>query len=308
MKIIDTHIHLYDFKKGRPGASHMQPLGYGKVCRSEKQGRIAPPSFADCTSSPEILLEYMDWCGVEKGILMSNPYYGYFNGYVKEAVMKNPDRLRGVALVDVLKGRAAADELEKIYQEGVLFGMAFETANTFMAKPEMHLGDSFLEPLWQCMNAYKQPAFIHMFTGTDIEDVEILSEDYPDIKFILCHLGADAVWGANAGPDGLAKLYEIAAGRENVFVDLSSIPDYLDEEYPFPTAVRRIQDAWNKIGAQKMLWASDYPGMLTQATYKQLINLVLKECREIPMRDKELIMGLNAEHLLFEQNEKEEKL
>ena len=115
----------------------------------------------------------------------------------------------------------------------------------------------------------------------------------------MCHLGADAVWGAGAGADRVTKIYEIAAGRENVFVDLSSIPDYLDEDYPFPTAVRRIQDTWKVIGAEKMLWASDYPGMLTQATYSQLINMSVKECREIPMRDKELIMGLNADHLLF---------
>ena len=136
MKIVDTHIHLYDFKRGSMGAGHMRPLGFGKVYYNGITGRIAPPSFVDCTSSPEILLEYMDWCDVEKGIVMSNPYYGYFNEYVKEAVQKYPKRLKGVALVDVLKGRDAADELEKIYQEGILFGMAFETANTFMLKPE----------------------------------------------------------------------------------------------------------------------------------------------------------------------------
>lgn len=302
MKIIDTHIHLYDFRKGSPGASDMRPLGYGRVCQCKVQGRIAPPSFSDCTSSPDILLEYMDWCGVEKGIIMSNPYYGYFNEYVKEAVLNHPGRLKGVALVDVLQGKDAADELEKIYQEGILFGMAFETANTFMMRQGARLSDPFMEPVWQCMNAYGQPAFIHMFTGYDLEDVKNLSKNYPKINFILCHIGADAVWGVNASPDRTGQLYDIAAERENVYVDLSSVPDYLDEDYPFPTAVQRIQDTWNKIGAQKMLWASDYPGMLTQATYNQLINLVLKECRKIPLRDKELIMGLNADHLLFEQS------
>lgn len=301
MKIVDTHIHLYDFEQGLSGASHMRPIGYGKVRQSGMTSRIAPPSFVDCVSSPDILLEYMDWCGVEKGILMSNPYYGYFNEYVKEVVQKYPKRLKGVALVDVIKGRDAADELEKIYEEGVLFGMAFETANTFMMKPGARLSDTFMEPVWQCMNAYKQPAFIHMFTESDIKDAESLSKKYPEITFVLCHLGADAVWRAGASADRITKIYEIAADRENVFVDLSSIPDYLDEDYPFPTAVRRIQDTWKAIGAEKMLWASDYPGMLTQATYSQLINMVVKECREIPIRDKELIMGLNADHLLFGQ-------
>lgn len=302
MKIIDTHIHLYDFKQGVPGASHMRPLGYGKVCQSGKLGRIAPPSFDDCVSSPEILVEYMDWCHVCKGIIMSNPYYGYFNDYVKKAVQIYPERLKGVALVDVLKGREAADELERIYQEGILFGMAFETANTFMMKPDAGLNDDFMEPIWQCMNAYGQPAFIHMFTKSDIKDVEVLSGNYPDVKFILCHIGADAAWGPNAGASRIAKIYEIITKRDNVFVDLSSIPDYLNEEYPFPTSVRRIQDTWKIIGAEKMLWASDYPGMLTQATYHQLIHMVVSECKEIPMRDKEFIMGLNAKYLLFQED------
>lgn len=300
MLIVDTHMHLYDFRKGVPGGNGMSPIGFGKVMKTDGESRTAPPSFDDCVSSAEIAVAYMDWCGVDKGIIMANPYYGYFNSYIEEAVEKFPDRFRGVALVDILKGREAARELENIYQKGILFGMAVETANTFFDHPGARLTDAACHHVWNCMAAYSQPLFAHIFTQDDLEDISLLSTEYPDITFILCHIGADAVWGADAAERSFARLCDIVNSRNNVYVDLSSIPDYLNEEYPFPTAAARIEDTWRAIGAEKMLWATDYPGMLTQATYKQLIKLVTDECRSIPASEKELIMGQNAIKLLFE--------
>lgn len=299
MKVIDTHIHLYDFRKGDFEQTGMVPVGYGRALWHGEEKRIAPPSFQDCTSSLEILFEYMDWCQVEKGIVLSNPYYGYFNEYIADAVRKSSGRLKGVALVNVLKGKMAADQLEKIYQDNILFGMAFETKSTFFEKPYIRLSNPLIEPVWECMNAWKQPAFLHIFTEEDVEDVEILSKQYKDISFVLCHIGADAAWGIGAKPYTILKLYEIVSKRENVFVDVSSIPDYGKEKYPFSTAVRRIQNTWKVIGGEKMIWGSDYPGMLTQATYRQLMDIVMEECKEIPHKEKEWIMGDNAERLFF---------
>ena len=300
MLIVDTHMHLYDFAKGVPGGNGMSPLGFGRVMKADGESRTAPPAFDDCASSPEIAIAYMDWCGVDKGIIMANPYYGYFNRYIEQAVEKYPDRFRGVALVDILKGREAARELEDIYRRGTLGGMAVETANTFYGHPGARLTDASCHHVWSCMAAYSQPLFAHLFTREDLEDIGLLSELYPDMKFILCHIGADAVWSRGAAEGSFEVLCDIVNSRNNVYVDLSSIPDYLDEEYPFPTAAARIVRTWELIGAGKMLWATDYPGMLTQATYKQLIRLITEECRRIPDSDKELIMGQNAIKLLFE--------
>lgn len=48
-----------------------------------------------------------------------------------------------------------------------------------------------------------------------------------------------------------------------------------------------------------MMWSSDYPGMLVMATYRQLIDLIVKNCKAIPAGDKEKIMGLNAYNMFF---------
>ena len=107
----------------------------------------------------------MDWCGIEKALLMPNPFYGYHNYYFKESVKKYPDRLRGVALVDIMKGKAAAEELAQIYDEGILFGMKIEVDSTFQCAPGTRLADPKLAPVWDCCEQYHQPMFILCSAG-----------------------------------------------------------------------------------------------------------------------------------------------
>ena len=45
------------------------------------------------------------------------------------------DRLRGVALVDIMKGQEAARELASIYDQGILFGFKVEVDSTFQCAP-----------------------------------------------------------------------------------------------------------------------------------------------------------------------------
>ena len=88
----------------------------------------------------------------------------------------------------------------------------------------------------------------------------------------------------------------------NIYLDTSSISAYFDgkEDYPYPSAVQVIEKAWKQVGAEKLLWASDFPGMLSHATLQELIHLITRQCH-IPERDKEWIMGENARKLFFEK-------
>lgn len=299
MEIIDTHAHVYDVISGMIDQIPMNSLDYGKVTIGDEVRRILPPSFQNSASTAELLLEYMDWGNVERAVMMANPYYGFHNEYIEKCSKKYSDRLIGIALVDVLQGKKAADELENIYKKGVLKGMAFETKSTFQMEPERRMADTMLEPLWECIAAYKQPVFIHMFRNEDIEDVELLSSRYPEITFTLCHIGADACLGKEARENNLEKVFEIVSKHQNVYIDTSSVPDYFPEEYPFKESIKILEKAWRKVGPEKLMWATDYPGMLTKATYKQLIDLILNGCKNIPFAHKEMIMGKNAAELFF---------
>lgn len=249
-------------------------------------------------STGEKLVKCMDEHSVNKSILIGNPYYGFFNEITKKCCLDYPERFIGVALVDVLEGEKAARELESLYQEGILFGMAIESASTFAKSPETRMSDRLLEPIWECIGAYKQPVFLHMFRDEDLIDIDELSGRYPDSPFICCHLGADACHGSASKEKNFEYLLDIAQRRENILFDTSSLPDYYPQQYPFTSSCRMIEKVWEKLGAERILWGSDYPGMLKFATYDQLIDIVRRDCKGIPEHDLELIMGQNA-HRVF---------
>ena len=290
MQIIDVHAHIYKYIAGITQGMPLSSFCYGKAKLGNGEMQILPPAFEKSNSTVETLLAYMDWCGIDKALLMPNPLYGFHNCYFEESVQKYPDRFKGVALVDVLKGKRAAEELADIYDQGKLFGLKIEVDSTFQCAPDTHLGDEVLAPVWDCCNQYKQPCFIHMFRTEDIVDL---------YKFVLCHMGADACFSKGLPASNIERLIQLIKSRSNVYMDTSTVPVYFDEEYPWSSSVNIIEHCYQAVGAEKLMWASDYPGMLKYGTMQQLINVVKEHCKHITISDLALIMGENARRLFF---------
>jgi predicted TIM-barrel fold metal-dependent hydrolase len=299
MRIIDIHAHIYQKVAGITKGQPMSSTRLGRVMIGNQEIQFLPPSFGLSNSTDETLIAYMDWCGIEKALLMPNPYYGYHNDYFKSGIKKYPDRFKGVALVDILKGEAAAKELAEIYDEGILFGFKIEVDSTFQCSLGKRMTDKDLAPVWDCCNQYHQPVFIHMFRDCDVKDLEVLVKSYRQITFIICHMGADACFLPTTDRNNFNKVLQIVKENDNAYIDTSTVPVYFTEEYPFPSSVVVIEKAYRTVGPEKLMWASDYPGMLNHATLKQLINLVLNGCTNIPYEHKEMIMGGNANRLFW---------
>lgn len=298
MTVIDIHAHIFPKVAGITNGSPMtgEPLGRVRVGNELRQ--FLPPAFENTRSTPEMLIAYMDWCGIAKAVLMPNPYYGYFNDYLIDAVSHYPSRFRAVALTDFLKGKKAAEELASLYDNTCLFGYKIETDSTFQCAPQKHMVDAEFLPIWDCINAYRQPVFVHLFTARDVADICTLAKRFPDIRFFLCHMGADACFGPMASPAAFDALLERFRVLPNLYMDTSTVPHYFQEEYPFPSSAEIIKRGYRAFGPERILWASDYPGMLNHATLMELIDLVKKHC-SIPESDLRLIMGENAQRLFF---------
>ncbi len=304
MTVIDIHAHIYPYVAGITQGQPMTGLSLGRVQIGNRVVQFLPPSFESVRSTAEMLLGYMDWRGVQKALLMANPYYGYHNDYFIEAVTKYPDRFKGVALVDINKGEDAARELAALYDNTPLFGFKVETDSTFQCAPGRRMTDEACAPVWQCVNDYRQPAFIHPFTQADLEDIRALAQRYQDIRFIICHMGADACFGPRAAQGAYDFLLETAQAQENIWLDTSTVPVYFGgageacERYPFPQAQSIIEKGYRALGPERLLWSSDYPGMINHATYQQLIDLVAQH-PAISDAHKEMILGSNAARLFF---------
>lgn len=299
MQVIDIHAHVYPKVAGITQGQPMTSMHNGKVMIGNTEKQFLPPSFVNCNSTTDVLIDYMNWRGIEKALLMPNPYYGYFNHYFKQSAAEYPDRLKGVALVNFLDGQKAADELAAIYDEKSLMGFKIETDSTFQCRPSGRMTDSEFAPVWDCCNQYHQPVFIHPFRNCDVEDLMKLPVMYPKINFVICHMGADACFGKGVREENFRDVMQIVKKNSNVYIDTSTVPDFFQDNYPWPSAVEVIETCCNIVGAEKIMWASDYPGMLRHGTLKQLIDMVAVECRNIREEDKKLILSENARRLFF---------
>ncbi len=303
MKIVDVHAHIYTKVAGITNGAPMTSESLGKVRVGNEIRQFLPPAFEHTRSTVEMLIAYMDWCKIDKALLMPNPYYGYHNDYFIQSACQYPERLRAVALVDLIKGAAAAEELAWLYDNTCLFGFKVETDSTFQCAPYKHMSDADLKPVWDCCSQYRQPVFLHLFTYQDILDLITLVKEFPRISFIICHMGADACFGTGARTGAFQTILELVKNNSNVYIDTSTVPVYFDEEYPFPSSVKVIEKCYRTVGAEKMMWGSDYPGMLNHATIRQLINLTATQCA-IPENDLKLIMGENADRMFFQGSDK----
>ena len=299
MQIIDTHVHLFDHLSAIRDGQPTRALRDGKIRIGNRSEQALPPAFEKMESRAHTLLAYMDWCGVSKALLMPNPYYGYFNDYFIESIEKYPEKLKGVALVDPLKGMDAAIELQTIYDKTPLFGLKIEVLSTFQCAPQKNICSEELLPIFDCLNENHQPIFIHMLDQEDIGRVKKLSSRFPNITWILCHLGADSCFGKGYNLAAFEDLLTFCKSNEKVYLETSSVECFFNEEYPFSSSVKIIEKAYHAVGAEKMMFGSDYPGTLMLGTMPQLIHMISQNCSEIPMSDREQILSGTAKELFF---------
>ena len=130
MKIIDIHTHVYPEIRGISEGMYFASKGYGICKHGNEDVQFLPPSFVKSNSPVEVHRAYMKWLGIDQALLMANTLYGYYNDYISESVKKYPDVYRGVAFVEPFRGEASVQELAKVYEEGVLFGMKLPHGRT----------------------------------------------------------------------------------------------------------------------------------------------------------------------------------
>lgn len=292
MEVVDAHVHLFRRFAGIMSGVPIVSADYGRVKVGNSLQQFLPPSFERSDSSLETFMAHMDWADISKAVLVPNVIYGYHNDYAAEACELYPDRFRAVALVDIVRAQRAASELERYVGSGFFCGLKIETQSAFECSPGLRLDDPSLDPVWEYCNDMKMIVMIHLCRSHDPPSLRALVNRYNGIKFVICHLGSPPC-------EGWAEILEMGHGH-SVWMELSGLPGrWIGEDYPYPTAVWHIERAYQELGPGRLIWASDYPGILAQCTYRQTLDMVRKECKHIPDRDKDMVLGQNALELFW---------
>ncbi|MAE61147.1 MAG: hypothetical protein CMJ49_07305 [Planctomycetaceae bacterium] len=277
--IADVHTHVYPAMRGRLGPA--EDLGYGRVRFNGVVRQGLPPSERETRFTAEQMIAYQDWAGVDHAVLLQGPAYGECNDYAREAVRAYPDRLTAAAYFDPW-----ADEPRRTL-EGLMDEQGFEIIKMEFSDgyglrglhPEARLDDAAVAWVWETLNGRGAVLVLDLGVIGDgsyqTNAVRAMAEDHRDMTIVIAHLGqASAVIDRDAGARQ-AWLDQVGLGRlANVWLDVAALPAFFpDESFPYPSAVRVVEEAFDLVGPEKIMWGTDMPGTLVRATYPQMVEL-----------------------------------
>ena len=301
--IIDSHAHIMTAVHGTSATGPTRSLSWGKVRWGDKTIQLLPPFNESTTFPAEALLAQMDWAGVERAVLLQGPFYGEANAYVASAVECWPDRFVGAFAPDP-QAPNAQEIFKRCVEEYGLRIVKFElTEPTGLTGRYPDLRIDAPQFSWIFDAAQRDGLVVTFDLGKigsrayQTEAVASIAERYPDLQIVIAHLAQPPTnESGNAELNAIWEEQILLGHRANVSFDLSALPAYSPsyDEYPYAAAQDYIRRAAQLIGAGKIMWGTDVPGLLTSGSYRQLLNYVRLHCDFLSAGEKAQVLGLNA--------------
>lgn len=300
--VIDAHAHIFPAVQGSTGIGSTRGLSYGRIAVGDEETQLLPPYNETTVFTPEMLLANMDWAGVAKAVLLQGPFYGECNSYVLEALDRYPDRLVGAAYFDPW-GSGNRQDFETITASSkfrVVKLECSEATGLCGLHPDARLDMREIAWLWDALE--RRGLVLTLDLGAigsrsyQTDAVRTIAEVHPDLRIVIAHLAqpnpsaeADVEqWNLWCEQIDLAQL-------PNVWFDTAALPAYLpNEDFPYPAAERYLHLALERIGASKILWGTDLPGLLRHLNYPQLVRLAQLHTQSLSPNEQTMILGENA--------------
>ena len=287
--LIDAHSHLW---------LRQDTVIDGKVIRSLKNGRsifldeevqMLPPFMTDGVNSAEVFLSNMDYAQVAAAVVVQELIDGCQNDYLAQVQRQYPDRFFCMGMAWNM------EEAQTVVQAG-LKGIAYPGHR--MTRP---LTD--LMPIFKLMEA--QGMVLSMCLADNeaqLSQMEEVIAECPSLRIAIGHFGMANPPVTPPWEDRRWRNEIRLARHENVRIETGGITWlYNSEFYPFPSAVRTIREAAGLVGADKLMWGSDYPRTITAITYRMSYDFIVKS-QELSDKEKRLLLGENARTFYGFQN------
>ncbi len=275
--IVDFHTHLFS----------------PQVKKNRDEYIKADPCFALLYSDPkaklvtaEELISSMDETGVDVSVILNIGWTRHemcieSNDYILEVVARYPKRLVGFCAVK-LESPQAAREIERCAKSGI--------KGVGELRPDVQLLDpgnkQIMEPVIKVMREHNLILLTHAsepvghhYPGKGTITPDILYSfitSFPDLPLVCAH------WGG--GFPFYALMPEVKEAMDNVFFDTAASP--------FLYSHKIYSQVIQLVGADKILFGSDYPLLGQSRIIEEIKSLELEE--EV----KAKILGGNAQRLL----------
>ena len=266
--IIDAHAHLWKKQNGIINGNPVYDVGGGKSDFGGEIRQMMPPYMTDGENSVERFLANMDYAGVSGAVITQEYIDGNQDGYLLEC---KSDRIKICALYE-----------EKTLGDVSGFDGIKICAGRLADKNLLN----YLEPF---RIANDNGKFISIDLADGDEQTEMMQkiiEMFPDLRIAIGHFGM-------VTRENWLEQIKLAKNK-NVFIESGGITWLFNGEfYPYPSAVKAINEAADLVGFEKLMWGSDYPRTMTAIAYKMSLDFIEKTT-EISEENKKLILGENA--------------
>ncbi len=229
----------------------------------------------------------MDKAGVARSVVLNigwttHELCAQTNDYILESIARYPDRLTGFISVQPESRDGALDEIERCVRGGI--------RGVGEIRPDMSLFDlmdeEVMPPFINAVRKHKLMLLIHtsepvghIYAGKGTVTPEAIYpfiSRYPDLKLVLAH------WGG--GLPFYALMPEVKQAMRNVFFDTAASPLLYSPDV-YEQVVRLV-------GAERILFGSDYPLLEQGRVVKEIKSL------NLPEETKNMILSGNAQRLL----------
>jgi len=276
--IIDAHAHVWD---GTAAGKDPGPVRAGYSAQSQ-----APV---------ELLLDYMDEAGVQKAVLVQPWFYQWDNAYLAGCLARYPGRFRGVCVVDP-RGAGAPAALQRWRDQGVTGIRLRPRRLGGVPVPGPWLGTDETLPLWEAI-AETDTIVCTLGSEAELAALPALLQRLPSVKVVVDHLNIPV---ASEGLGQRRFQACLALARfPTVFVKIAGFHQWCQERYPFRDGIPYLEAAVKAFGAERCMWASDYPHVLAGCGYLRSRNLLARQAKFLSAEQLKWVMGKTAERLWF---------
>jgi len=276
--IVDFHTHVF---------SRRVKENRGKYVESDPCFALLYSSDKAELATADELITSMDSDGVDISVILNGGWATHelcveTNDYILESVARYPKRLIGFCTVQPQSLEAAIAEIERCVRGGA--------KGVGEIRPDMQLLDitepEIIEPFIEVIRennlillTHASEPVGHQYQGKGSITPGLLYDlitRFPDITLVCAH------WGG--GLPFYALMPEVKEAMSNVYFDSAASPYLYDAQ-----VYNRVIDL---IGAEKILFGSDYPLLTQNGLLKEIDSL------DLPLETKDLILSGNARRLL----------
>ena len=293
MKIIDAHSHLWLRQDTTWNGLEIRTTDRGRSLFLGEERQMLPPFMIDGRNTAEVFLANMDYAQVSAACVVQEFIDGIQNDYLAEVQRQYPDRFFCFGMANYFQPGFAA-EAKRLMDEGFR-GIAIPGHRLITDTQRIRLDSDEMMQMFHEMERRGVLLSITLADGDEqVDEMKTVIAECPDLKIAIGHFCMPTIEGWHS--------QLLLARHRNVYVESGGITWlYNPEFYPFPTAVKKIREAIDLVGIDKLMWGSDYPRTITAITYRMSYDFVLKS-NELTDEEKRLFLGENARRLYGFEN------